>query len=320
MTHRRRRFFLLTLLMTLILVAGWVEIGMNPGFREVQPAGEARPTQEALPTRIPATLAPWSTSETRMIQLTEKTTPVPTPVPTPIPDPTLSPTRPFAGPEGFRLIFDETFPDRSLNTEVWNTRLRWGTTNPPELQEYVPEALQGQSEYLNITANKRTGGKTAYTSGVIASFDRFYFQYGYVEVRAKVPKGQGLWPAVWLLAQDPNSVEEIDIVEVLGGDPTTVHTTIHYTQPDGHKTAEGFDTHGPDFSADFHTYAVDWEWDKIIWYIDGKEVFRVSDHVPHEPMYIIANLAVGGVWPGEPNNSTVFPVSFLIDTIRVFTH
>jgi beta-glucanase (GH16 family) len=155
---------------------------------------------------------------------------------------------------------------------------------------------------------------------VIASFDRFYFQYGYVEIRAQVPKGQGLWPAVWLLAQGADSAEEIDIMEVLGGDPGTVHTTIHYKRPTGQKMVKGYETHGTDFSADFHTYAVDWEWDKIVWFIDGKEVFRVTDHVPHEPMYLIANLAVGGAWPGYPDQTTQFPATFRIDFIRVFTH
>jgi beta-glucanase (GH16 family) len=232
--------------------------------------------------------------------------------------PSITPSPTIEGPEGMRLIFNEDFHDSVINKEVWNPKLKWGVTNPPELQEYVPEALKSVDGALHIVANPRASGRTKYTSGIIATFDRFYFQFGYVEVRAKVPKGQGLWPALWLLAQS-GSAEEIDIMEVLGGTPGTVHTTIHYQQPDGKKVVNGHETQGPDFSEGFHTYAVDWQWDKIIWYIDGNEVFRVSDHVSQEPMYLIANLAVGGDWPGYPDRTTQFPAEFVIDYIRVFS-
>jgi beta-glucanase (GH16 family) len=216
------------------------------------------------------------------------------------------------------LVLNESFDDPKLNANVWNTQFRWGASNPPELQLYTPDALSIDSGVLKLTADKKPSGKFSYSSGMIASYDRFYFQYGYIEYRAKVPKGQGLWLALWLLAQDPNSAAEIDVMELIGQEPNRVHMTVHYGSSEGDKGSLGTSVSGPDYSQDFHTYAVDWSWERIIWYIDGQEVYRTTDHVPHEPMYIIANQAVGGDWPGNPNQDTHFPADFEIDYIRVY--
>jgi hypothetical protein len=238
--------------------------------------------------------------------------------PRPVLTPTHSPT--VGVSEGMHLILNEAFYGPGLNTNVWNSQFRWGTTNPPELQEYTPDALRVQpGNGIRLTADKNSNGKLAYSSGMLASYDHFYFQYGYVEIRAKVPQGKGLWPALWLLAQDPQSAEEIDLMELLGHDPHTVYTTLHYQLDNKDKGVKGASIYGPDFSQDFHIFAVDWEWDKIVWYVDGSEVFRVTDHIPHEPMYLIVNLAVGGLWPGAPDRDTPFPAHFDIDYIRVFT-
>jgi beta-glucanase (GH16 family) len=243
----------------------------------------------------------------------------PTPAMTPTLRPAYSPT--VGVSEGMHLILNEAFYGSGLNTDVWNSQFRWGTTNPPELQEYTPDALRVQpGNGIRLTANKNGSGQLPYSSGMLASYDHFYFQYGYIEIRAKVPQGKGLWPALWLLAQDPQSAEEIDLMELLGQDPHTVYTTLHYQLDNKDKGVKGASIHGPDFSQDFHIFAVDWEWDKIVWYVDGSEVFRVTDHIPHEPMYLIVNLAVGGLWPGAPDRDTPFPAHFDIDYIRVFTH
>jgi hypothetical protein len=242
----------------------------------------------------------------------------PAPIPTQTPQPTITPS--IAGLEGMRLVLNEMFGGPSLNNDQWNTRFRWGDTNPPELEKYTPDSLHIQPGGLSITAQKNGDGNLPYTSGMIASYDRFYFQYGYIEIRAKLPKGRGLWPALWLLAQNPQSAEEIDIMEALGQDPGTIYTTIHFKQQNQAKAKEDASISGPDYSQGFHTFAVDWEWNKIVWYIDGKEVFQVTDHIPHEPMYIIANLAIGGDWAGPPDAATVFPASFDISYIRVFAH
>jgi beta-glucanase (GH16 family) len=275
-------------------------------------------------TTPPAALATRTVGTPSPVNPTMSVTPVftptatPTATPTHTPQPTSTPT--IEGPEGMHLVLNESFSDQNLNSDLWNTRFRWGDTNAPELEKYTLSSLHIQPGNLSITAEKNSNASLPYTSGMIASYDRFYFQYGYIEIRAKLPKGRGLWPALWLLAQNPNSPEEIDIMEALGQDPSTIYTTIHFKQLNQDKAKEDASITGTDYSQAFHTFAVDWEWNKIVWTIDGKEVFQVTDHISHEPMYIIANLAIGGDWAGSPDAATVFPASFDISYIRVFAH
>jgi beta-glucanase (GH16 family) len=163
-----------------------------------------------------------------------------------------------------------------------------------------------------------------YTSGQIQSYYSFSQLYGYFEIRAKMPSGQGLWPAFWLLPVDGSWPPEIDVLEVLGHDTTTLHNAVHYNAP-RHKSvgaATQFrDANNQliDLSADFHTYGVDWQADYITWYFDGEQVFQTATPPGvNKPMYILANLAVGGSWPGSPDASTQFPAEYQIDYIRVY--
>ena len=139
-------------------------------------------------------------------------------------------------------------------------------------------------------------------------------------MRAKVPKGKGLWPAFWTLPSDLSWPPEIDVFEILGDRTNTIYMTYHYPTATNGKVASGGKWNGPDFSADWHTYAVDWEPNVIIWYVDGIERLRYTDttHIVKKPMYLIANLAVGGVSPGAPDASTSFPSYYEIDYIRVW--
>lgn len=212
------------------------------------------------------------------------------------------------------LIFSEEFSGAQLNTTYWTTEYRWGRTNEPELQYYSPDALKVGQGILRITAEKRSMEEMDYTSGMIASFDRFTFTYGYLEMRAKIPAGQGLWPAFWLHLNNDDKSGEIDIFEFLGHEPNIIHMSYHFPK----LTEFWYD--GPDYSQDYHNYAVDWEPDKIIWYIDGVEHARATQDIPSEPMYIIVNLAVGGSWPGNPDETTRFPAHYDIDYIRLYQH
>ena len=158
-----------------------------------------------------------------------------------------------------------------------------------------------------------------YSSGQINSYSSFSQLYGYFEMSAKLPAGQGLWPAFWLLPADTSWPPEIDIMEVLGHDPTTLYTTVHYNGRGGRHMSTGTSTTVADMSADFHTYGVDWQADYITWYFDGQQVFKTATPAGlNEPMYILANLAVGGNWPGSPNATTPFPAEYQIDYIRVY--
>ena len=107
-------------------------------------------------------------------------------------------------------------------------------------------------------------------------------------------------------------------MEIIGQEPDTLHMHVHFLDSDGNLVSEGSDWIGPDFSADWHTFAVDWQPDVIIWYVDGIERWRYTGNIQARPMYLLANLAVGGDWPGAPDDSTPFPSYYEIDYIRVW--
>jgi len=157
-----------------------------------------------------------------------------------------------------------------------------------------------------------------YASGLITTRHSFAQQYGVFEMRARLPKGRGLWPAFWLLPPSGAWPPEIDILESIGGDSYTLYTSWHSLETNSH-TTETIATKVPDLSADFHTYALEWTKEEIKWFFDGVEVASRSTPTDmHRPMYILANLAVGGGWAKEPDASTKFPAIFAIDWIRVY--
>jgi beta-glucanase (GH16 family) len=198
-------------------------------------------------------------------------------------------------------------------------------------------ALDGQG-HLVITARKENPagyncwyGSCQYTSARLLTADRFTQAYGRFEARIKIPRGQGIWPAFWMLGSDIGSVGwpnsgEIDIMENVGFEPSTVHGTIHGP---GYSGAGGIGAGyslpgGAQFADDFHTFTVDWAPDSITWFVDGQQYSRktpadlngnrwVFDH----PFFMILNLAVGGFWPGDPNASTSFPQQMVVDYVRV---
>jgi len=171
---------------------------------------------------------------------------------------------------------------------------------------------------LEITAQPTPMGAAAgiecypYVSGLISTQPSFSQTYGYFEMRAELPQGKGLWPAFWMLPKDDSWPPELDVVESVG-DPSRVYMTAH-------------SKHGKSFGAEaritpyvFHTFAVSWDQRDLIWYIDGGEAGRVpTPEDMHKPMYMLANLAVGGNWPGAPDASTCFPAKLMIDYIRAY--
>jgi beta-glucanase (GH16 family) len=217
------------------------------------------------------------------------------------------------------LVFNDEFAGTAFNRKKWATSLPWGNTNQDELQYYTPSALAQRDGLLYITASRQPMGGRRYTSGVISTSRRFLFTYGYTEMRAQVPAGTGLWSAFWLVSPDSNSNEEADILEVLGSDPSKGYAVLHYgTLTEKRKYLGTY--RDPDLSAGFHTVALDWEPDHMIWYVDGVERYRVSANVPSGRMYIIANLTVGAAtsWASAPDRYTVFPAQYKIDYIRVY--
>jgi len=226
---------------------------------------------------------------------------------------------------GWTLTFQDEFDGATVDATKWVKRYKWGEAQiNSELQAYVDDAFQLQNGVLTITGDKRSAsyaGQTfQYASGVLCSVHEQ--KYGYFEARLKVPAGQGLWPAFWLLGQvAAPGVNEIDIHEILGHQPSTVYMTVHWgTDYDAGHKSDGSSWAGPDFSADFHVFGLEWTPDAIIWTIDGVERKRhTGEGVPQVPMYVILNLAIGGMWPGAPDATTQFPALYQIDYVRAYT-
>lgn len=242
-------------------------------------------------------------------------------------------------PGNWKLVWSDEFEGTQLDTSRWTTCYWWADTgctiiSNNELEWYQPGNVTVQNGKLILEAREQqveglNGEIYPYTSGMVSSgrssselteSPRFSFQYGYVEMRAKIPAGQGIWPAFWMLPLTHVSRPEIDIMEILGHEPDTVKFYYHYVDSEGDRADSGGEWVGPDFSEDWHTFGVDWQPDRITWYVDGVQRFEFTDTsaISSEPMYILLNLAVGGDWPGAPDESTMFPSQYMIDYVRVF--
>jgi beta-glucanase (GH16 family) len=236
-------------------------------------------------------------------------------------------------------VFTEDFDGETLDGERWTTCYWWnkeGCTNLAnnELQWYSPANVQVADGYLRLSARaEQAKGIEArtfpYTSGMVTTGrdyvelprnPRFAIQYGFFEICAKIPVGRGLWPALWLLPADHDSRPEIDIMEVLGHQPTALEMNFHYRDKNDADRNVGHQVKTRDLSANWHVYGLLWSADTLVWYLDGIEQWRYRNRaiIPREPMYLLMNLAVGGNWPGNPDNGTVFPAEFLIDYVKVW--
>ena len=233
--------------------------------------------------------------------------------------------------------FADDFDGSQLDTRRWNRCHWWGPdgctiSGNHELEWYNPDGVSTAGGALRLTAARQSvrgsdGTQYAYRSGMVttgrSSSDRrstpkFAFTYGYLEARVRVPKGAGLWPALWLLPATNRSRPEIDVFETRGSATDRVSMHLH-TISDGKKVSIGEHWAGADLSTSWHTFALDWRPGSLRWLIDGVEAWHVTGpQVPSEPMYLVANLAVGGDWPGPPNAQTPFPAAFEIDSIRVW--
>lgn len=222
--------------------------------------------------------------------------------------------------QGWTLTFHDEFDGAKLDTRKWIDSYPDGvrTHSNNEQQYYATDGYEVGKGKLRLIGLKRAMGGMPYTSGMISSYGKFAQQYGWFEIRAKFPKGKGFWPAFWLLPPTKDWPPEIDVLEILGHETDRVYMTNHWRTADGKHEGKGDSYKGPDFAADYHTFAIDWEPDSITWYVDGKERYRTTEHIPAEPMYLLANLAVGGDWPGMPDATTVFPGVMEIDYIRVY--
>jgi hypothetical protein len=241
-----------------------------------------------------------------------------------------APLPPIAG--DWVPIFEDAFDGGSLNATLWDTCeftvLGKGCQGGGgEIQLRFPDDIAVGGGTLTLKAQKRThidsrGQTSDYTAGLITTRNRFAFTYGYFEARAKVATGVGMWNAFFALPVERRYPSpEIDAFEILGNDSTLAYHTQHYeASPGVDGTRQSTTSDSSDFATGWHTFGVDWQPDKIIWYVDGIERFRVTENVPAEPFTLIASLAIGADWNGnqQPNASTVFPNALEVDYIRVW--
>ncbi len=282
----------------------------------------------------------------------EDITPTETSVETKItstPEPTLQPTKPVqlqqdTVPEldGYTLLWNDEFNDESLNTDIWNYEPHEPGWTNNELQEYTTSTdnvyLKDGSLIIKAIKATNSAGKDYYTSGKITTQNKQDFTYGKVVVSAKVPRGQGLWPAIWMMPKvqafygEWPKCGEIDILEVLGNQVDTAYGTIHYGEP--HAQQQGtYVLKDSTFADDFHEFSVDWEPGEMRFYIDGNLYKTVNDWFTavngeeekpypapfNQPFFVQLNLAVGGNWPGNPDETTDFDnAKFEVDYVRVY--
>ncbi|MFG0285189.1 MAG: family 16 glycosylhydrolase [Phycisphaerales bacterium JB039] len=216
----------------------------------------------------------------------------------------------------WRLVWQDEFDGPSLDPLKWRAEDAALEKNN-EQQYYLPDEVELRDGLLILHSRERQRGRRPYTSGMVETRDRFARAFGRFEVRARLPSGQGVWPAHWMLPASGLWPPEIDIMEMLGHEPHRIHMSNHWGDWPHHAWNTGhFD--GPRFDEDFHTFAVEWRPGVLEWYIDGELRFRSEQGVPAEPFYLILNTAVGGNWPGSPDETTVFPVRHEIDYVRIY--
>jgi beta-glucanase (GH16 family) len=265
---------------------------------------------------------------------------------------------PGSGPNGSSAQSSQRITSTNTNrTLVWSDEFNGPDGTPPdpekwtvvtggsgfgnnELEYYTdrPANIRQEKGNLVITARREAyagpdGVSRAYTSARIQTRGLFQQKYGRMEARIKLPGGQGIWPAFWMMGNDFESVGwpvcgEIDIMENVGFEPHAVHGSLHGPGYSGGEPLTGtYRLPGNvRFSQDFHLFAVEWEPREIRFYVDDV-LFETQtvDSIPpgkhwafDHPFFLLLNVAVGGYWPGNPDAKTSFPVSMLVDYVRVY--
>lgn len=244
--------------------------------------------------------------------------------------------------DGYELLWNDEFNGTKMDDNIWSYDPHEPGWTNEELQEYTESTdnVFVRDGKLVLKAIKTTdeNGNDYYTSGKIKSQNKKDFMYGKVVARAKVPEGQGLWPAIWMMPTDESyygqwpKCGEIDIMEVLGNQPDLTYATIHYGAP--HAEQQGtYQLAGESFADDFHDYSVEWEPGEMRFYVDDNLIHTVNDWFTAEEgqddkpypapfnqtFFVQMNLAVGGTWPGNPDETTDFDkAEFEIDYVRVY--
>lgn len=229
---------------------------------------------------------------------------------------------------------DEFNIDGAINSDIWSAEIGNGTNGwgNNELQYYTDrlDNVFVENGNLHIVAKKEAYNGFQYTSARLVTKANFEKTYGRYEARIKLPWGQGVWPAFWLLGANNDVVGwpacgEIDIMENNGHEPTVNHGSLHGPgYSGGEAVTHSYTLENDRYDTDFHIFGIEWGAGYVNFYVDDVLYNQITpDDVPGEwvydhPFYIIMNVAIGGNYPGNPNQDTVFPQTMLVDYVRVY--
>jgi len=244
------------------------------------------------------------------------------------------PTSPFEY-EDFILDWNDEFEGNLLNTEKWSYDIGtgcpdlcgWGNN---ELQYYREENNTVSNGVLTMEARRENFEGSEFTSAKVVTRDKHQFLFGRFDIRAKLPEGQGLWPALWLLGVNQPTVGwpscgEIDIMEMIGGEgrEKESHGNVFWEENGTRDMVGDYILQEGTFAEDFHVFSIIWDDEKITWLVDDEPFHSFGlqgqpKSAFKNPFYFLMNVAVGGTWPGNPDGTTNFPTSMEVDYVRIF--
>lgn len=238
---------------------------------------------------------------------------------------------------GYKLLWSDEFNESTVNTNYWQYDLGNGGWGNQELECYTDSNATIANGYLQIQAKQQNvvynGVASNYTSTRMNTAGKFSFEYGRVDIRAKLPVAPGMWPALWFLGNDFGTAGwpgcgETDLMELVGSNPHLVTGSIHWLQGNGQEgTLNNTYTlpAGADYSQKFHVFSLVWTKTQITMYVDDMPYMSESSTSIssgtwpfNQPQFLIMNVAVGGQWPGSPTPQTIFPQTMIVDYVRVF--
>jgi len=251
-----------------------------------------------------------------------------------------APPRTSAADAPWKLVWADEFEGTKLDYTKWavEENAHGGGNNEQQFFVDRPENVRVENGNLIIEARKEefenSGQKRNYTSGRIRTKHRADWKYCRVEIKAKLPQGRGIWPAIWMLPTRDKyggwaASGEIDIMELVGHEPNTILGTLHYGAkwPKNTSTGKSYKLRQGTFADDYHVFAMEWEQGVIRWFVDG-ELYQTQTQwrtdggafpAPFDqPFHLVLNLAVGGQLPGPPDAKTIFPQKMMIDYVRVY--
>lgn len=238
---------------------------------------------------------------------------------------------------GYQLVWSDEFDYTGKpDSTKWGYDIGdngWGNN---ELQYYTNDEVNARAEngMLVLEAHNYPDAEVQYTSARLVTREKGDWLYGKFEIKARLPYGKGIWPAIWMLPTDWfyggwAASGEIDIMELLGHEPDRVYGTLHYggSPPANVHTGNNYTLQNSTFASDFHIFTLEWEKEEMRWYIDGElyatqnEWYTQGHEYPapfDKKFHLIFNIAVGGNWPGYPDENTTFPQRMEVDYVRVY--